>query len=173
MYCRLLEEAITELKGEVPSHKDIEVTIDLKINAYIDDEYINSEIQKIEMYKKIASIQDEQDVSDIMDELLDRFGDLPTPVENLMQIAYIKALAGELKFVSISEKGDSIIFQLKDEKSISLETIGKLAAKYKRQILFNAGISPYLMYRTTVNNKEKLLKNIKIILHDIKSFEVR
>jgi len=173
MYCRLLEEAITELKGEVPSHKDIEVTIDLKVNAYIDDKYINTEIQKIEMYKKIASIQDEKDVIDIRDELLDRYGDLPDSVENLIQIAHIKTLARDLNFISISEKGDSVIFHVKDEKSISIETIGKLTAKYKKQMLYNAGASPYLMYRITGNNREKFLENIKIMLHDIKSFEVK
>ncbi len=173
MYCKLLEESITELKGEVPSHKDIEVTIDLKINAYINDEYISSEIQKIEMYKRIASVQDEEDVVDIRDELLDRYGDIPNSVENLIQIAYIKALAGDLNFVSISEKGDSIIFQIKDEKSISPDSIGRLAAKYKRQILFNAGANPYILYKITANNREKLLENIKSILHDIKSFVVK
>jgi transcription-repair coupling factor (superfamily II helicase) len=149
------------------------VTIDLKINAYINDEYISSEIQKIEMYKRIASVQDEEDVVDIRDELLDRYGDIPNSVENLIQIAYIKALAGDLNFVSISEKGDSIIFQIKDEKSISPDSIGRLAAKYKRQILFNAGANPYILYKITANNREKLLENIKIILHDIKSFVVK
>jgi len=123
------------------------------------------------MYKKIASIQDEQDVIDIKDELIDRYGDLPKQVENLISIAHIKALASKSGITSITEKKDAIIFQFKDEKSINIEVIGKLAAKYKRQILFNAGNNPYLMYKITETNKEKLLENIKILLHDIKDFE--
>ena len=172
MYCRLLDEAVRELKGELPVEKEMDVTIDLNINAYIDDEYISKEIQKIEMYKKIASIQDEQDVIDIKDELLDRYGDLPKQVENLISIAYIKALAGESGVSTITEKEGAVIFQLRNEKSIKMEVIGKLAGKYRRQILFNAGTNPYIMYKTVENSGEKLLENIKILLHDIKSFEV-
>jgi len=171
MYCRLLDEAIRELKGELPVEKELEVNIDLNVDAYIDDKYIDKEMQKIEMYKKIASIQDEQDVIDIKDELIDRYGDLPKQVENLISIAHIKALASKSGITSITEKKDAIIFQFKDEKSINIEVIGKLAAKYKRQILFNAGNNPYLMYKITETNKEKLLENIKILLHDIKDFE--
>ncbi|NSW92539.1 MAG: transcription-repair coupling factor [Firmicutes bacterium] len=172
MYCRLLDETIKELKGERPVQKDVEITIDLNINAYIDDEYINTEIQKIEMYKKIASIENEEDMLDIRDELLDRYGELTPPVENLIQIAYIKALAKDLGFIAINEKDGSIILQLRDGDSISIETLGKLAAKYKGQILFNAGTSPYLRYKISGMNRENLLENIKILLHDIKSFEV-
>ncbi|HHV97123.1 MAG TPA: transcription-repair coupling factor [Clostridiaceae bacterium] len=171
MYCRLLDEAIRELKGELPVEKEVEVNIDLNVDAYIDDEYIDKEMQKIEMYKKIASIQDEQDVIDIKDELIDRYGDPPKQVENLISIAYIKALAGKIGIISITEKKDAVIFQFKDEKSINIEVIGKLAAKYKRQILFNAGNNPYLMYKIVEFGKEKLLENIKILLQDIKDFE--
>ena len=120
MYCRLLDEAVRELKGELPPEKEPEVNIDLNIDAYIADEYINKEIQKIEMYKKIASIQDEQDVIDIKDELLDRYGDLPKQVENLISIAYIKALAGKLGISAITEKKDALIFQFKDKKIVKL-----------------------------------------------------
>ncbi|NMB96397.1 MAG: transcription-repair coupling factor, partial [Clostridiaceae bacterium] len=172
MYCRLLDEAVRELKGELPPEKEPEVNIDLNIDAYIADEYINKEIQKIEMYKKIASIQDEQDVIDIKDELLDRYGDLPKQVENLISIAYIKALAGKLGISAITEKKDALIFQFKDKKIVKIDVISKLAAKYKRQILFNAENNPYLMYKISGNDREKLPDNIKIVLHDIESFEV-
>lgn len=171
MYCRLLDEAIKDLKGEQPEKKDEEVTIDINVNAYIDDEYISTELQKIEMYKKIASIENEEDVLDIRDELLDRYGELTEPVENLIQIAYIKSLARDLGFTAVSEKGDSVILQLGKEKSLGIETLKKLADKYRRQILFNAGANPYLMYKTSGIKREKLLENIKILLHDIKNFE--
>jgi transcription-repair coupling factor (superfamily II helicase) len=172
MYCRLLDEAVKELKGESVAKEDFDVTIDINISAYIDDEYINEENQKIEMYKKIASIQNEQDVTDIQDELIDRYGDLPAPVSSLVTIAYIKALAKDIGFSSVTEKNGSVIFQLGNGEHMNIEVISKLSGRYKRQLLFNAGSSPYLMYRTSGINREKILDNIKILLQDIKSFEV-
>ncbi len=172
MYCRLLEEAIKEVKGEVTSEYDNEISIDIKVDAYIDDDYIEDEEQKIEMYKRIASIRDENDVLDVQDELIDRYGDIPGPVSNLISIAYIKALARDAGFSSVSQKGGSVILQCRNEKSLNLEVISRLSSKYKGQILFNAGASPYLVYKTNQADGEKLLDNIKILLQDIKSFAV-
>jgi len=172
MYCRLLEEAVKELKGEPAPDQESDVSIDINVSAYIDDEYIKVESHKIEMYKKIASISDEQDVTDVEDELIDRYGDPPVPVRNLLDIAYIKVLAKKTGFSAITEKNESIIFQLGAGKHISIETIGALTAKYRRQLLFNAGSSPYLMYKISGIPRDKLLDNIKIVLQDIKSFEV-
>ncbi len=172
MYCRLLDEAVRELKGE-PLRKGVgEISIDINISAYIDDAYISVENRKIEMYKKIAAIRDHKDVLDIEDELIDRYGDIPTPVRNLVSIAYIKALAGSLGFSSVSEKNDSVMFQIGNTKEFNISAIGQLAAKYKRQVLFNAGANPYLMYRAMNVERGKILDNIKIMLQDLKSFEV-
>lgn len=167
MYCKLLDEAVRELKGEKAPDRDEELTIDLNISAYIDDAYISTESRKIEMYKKIASIQDEQDVLDIEDELIDRYGDLPEPVRNLITIAYIKAMAADAGFSAVTEKNDSVLFQIDSGKNMDIGLIGKLSAKYKRQLLFNAGSSPYLMFKT---DKSNLLQNVKILLQDVKSF---
>jgi transcription-repair coupling factor (superfamily II helicase) len=172
MYCRLLDESVRELRGEPVEDMETEFTIDINVSAYIDNEYIHAEDQKIEMYKKIASIQDEQDVNDVQDELIDRYGDIPEPVENLIEIAYLKAIAKEQGFSSITEKNDSVIFQLSTGAALNLEVIGKLGAKYKRQLLFNAGNTPYLMYRIPGINRKQLLWNIKNILQDFKSFAV-
>lgn len=173
MYCRLLGESVLELKGNLPLLEDVEVLIDIKVDAYIDNKYISNELQKIEIYKKIASIEDDEDLLDIQDELLDRYGDMPDPVKNLIQVSYIKALARKLNIVSVSEKDNSVIFKIRDGKNIILDVIKKLIAKYKNQILFNAGTSPYILYRNAARDRNKLLENIKIILHDIKSFEVK
>ncbi len=172
MYCRLLDEAVRELKGEPLQKNNAEVTIDINVSAFIDDSYINAEARKIEMYKKIASIQDQQDVLDIVDELTDRYGDIPEAVLNLVNIAYIKAIAGSLGFTAVQEKNDAILLPIGGMKNINIEAIGKTAAKYKRQLLFNAGASPYLMYRIAGVNRSQLLDNIKIVLQDLKSFDV-
>lgn len=173
MYCRLLDEAVRELKGEPAKREEAEITIELNVSAYIDDSYIGAEEKKIEMYKKIAAIRDEQDVLDIQDELADRYGELPGPVENLVKIAHIKALARDLGFSSVSEKNDTIIFGIADAKNMNFRAVGKAAEKYKRQLLFNAGATPYLVLRVLPGNKARLLDNIKILLQDLKSFEVQ
>lgn len=177
MYIKLLEQAVRELKGE-PDRKhetgvshEFDVNIDLKVSAYIDSEYIGAESQKIEMYKKIAAIRDEEDAVDIENELADRFGDLPQPVKNLISIAYIKALARHAGFSSITEKGDYVCFYLADGRQVDIKALSKLMAKYKRQLLFNAGTTPYLLYKIKGLKREELLENIKIVLQDVKSFE--
>ncbi|MCR4436430.1 MAG: transcription-repair coupling factor [Clostridiales bacterium] len=172
MYCKLLDEAVRELKGEKICDTEDEIIIDLNVSAYIDDSYIRTETRKIEMYKKIASIQDVQDAMDIQDELVDRYGDLPEAVRNLITIAYIKAMAAELGFSSVTEKNGSVILHLKKGKNLDIGAIGKLSAKYKRQLLFNAGTSPYLMYRPIGTDRNNLLENVKILLQDVKSFTV-
>ncbi|MDP4093797.1 MAG: transcription-repair coupling factor [Bacillota bacterium] len=172
MYCRLLDEAVRELKGETIDENETEMTIDINVSAYIDNEYISAEDQKIDMYKKIASLQDQQDMEDVRDELIDRYGDIPEPVHNLLEIAYIKALAKETGFSSITEKNDTILLQLKNGRSLNIEGLGNLTAKYRRQLMFNAGNAPYLLFRTLGIERKKVLENIKFLLQDVKSFAV-
>lgn len=173
MYCRLLDEAVREMRGEPVFEDDLEVTIDINVDAYIDIEYICIESEKIEMYKKIASIQEDQDVADIEDELIDRYGDIPGSVRNLMLVARIKALAKAAGFSSITEKDEAVILQYSGSKQVNIQTVGALTSKYRRQLLFNAGNSPYLMYKISEIKRDKLLDNIKILLQDIKNFEVQ
>jgi len=166
MYCKLLEDAVHELSGDEISTIDEEMSIDLNINAYIDDDYINSEELKIDMYKKVAAIQDENDVIDIKDELIDRYGDIPEEVANLMDIAYIKTLAKQCRFISIQQKDETIIFQLsKSAKAVPLY-LAAVMDKYPRRVMLNASSSPYITFRLNNNGKD-VLANIKILLHDI------
>ncbi len=167
MYCKLLEEAVREYSGDSSNLFDEEISIDLNVSAYIDDDYISSEELKIDMYKKIAAILDENDVIDIKDELIDRYGDIPEEVENLMDIACIKMLAKKCGFINVQQKDNFIILQLsKSAVKISLY-IGSLMDKYPRRILFNASSSPYITYKLVSNNTKDILTNIKILLHDI------
>lgn len=166
MYCRLLSEAVNELKGN-SIEEEVEISIDVNLSAYIDNNYIDSENEKIDMYKKIASIQDENDVLDVEDELMDRYGNIPVPVSNLIKIAYIKSLALSCGFSAVQEKDDSVIFQFAENKTINFEVLGNLMDKYKRKLLFSAGNKPYIAYKMTGVKREDILNNIKILLQDI------
>jgi len=102
MYIRLLSEEIRRLKGE-EIQPEIEPQIDIRVNAYISSEYIDDDKERINMYKKISSIDTKEDVQEIYDELIDRFGDIPKEVDNLIKIAYIKFLCKRLGILSISQ----------------------------------------------------------------------
>lgn len=167
MYCKLLDEAVKEQSGEPISTKELEVTIDISISAYIDKEYISSESNKIEMYKKIAAIGSEEDVLDVQDELADRYGDIPQETLNLIQIALIKAMALECGFINIQEKGNNIVLQYYPGKKVDIKLIGYLMDKYKRNLLFTANNSPYFTLKMHDNNKVGILENIKSILQEI------
>ena len=167
MYCKLLEEAVHELNGDPFSSNDEEMAVDLSVSAYIDDEYIKSEDLKIDMYKKIAAIQDENDIIDIKDELIDRYGDIPEEVDNLMDIAYIKTLAKRCGFANIQQKELMIIFQMGKSANYIPLYLGTLMDKYPRKLMFNASNSPYITYKMDNTRGRNVLANIKIILHDI------
>lgn len=170
MYCKLLEEAIGELTGKATGEPVNEITIDLRVNAHIDDDYIEDELQRIEAYKKIASIREEQDAIDVGYELIDRYGDMPEATENLIKIAEIKALAMHTGISSIAEKAGNIIFYLNNSKGVNVDAISRLTQKYSKHIAFVASDEPYLSYRMSGQRVEVFFSNIKFILQDLKSF---
>ncbi len=167
MYCKLLEEAVHEISGDEIRTADEEMAIDLNVSAYIDDDYISSEELKIDMYKKIATIQNENDVIDIKDELIDRYGDIPEEVESLMDIAFLKVLARQCGFTAITQKDEIIIFQLSKSSSALPMYLGSLMDKYPRRIMLNASSSPYMTYKLNNLNGRDILANIKILLQEI------
>jgi transcription-repair coupling factor (superfamily II helicase) len=171
MYCRLLAEAVNELQGVPVADGDLEISIDINISAYIDDEYIEDENQKIEIYKKIASINNEQDVLDVEDELMDRYGEIPKSVRNLLEIALIKSLARTCGFLSVQEKNGTVMFQYAQNRNINFEVLGRLMDNYKRKLLFTASNNPYITYKITDIKRSELLDNIKILLQDINKLQ--
>ncbi|OPJ55082.1 transcription-repair coupling factor [Alkalithermobacter paradoxus] len=110
LYVKMLNESIKKLKGEV-LEETIDTEIDININAYIPDKYISDEVTKIEIYKKIAAIESKEDMHEIEEEIEDRFSDIPTPVRNLLMIAYIKSLGKKLKVKLIKYDGQRVHLQ--------------------------------------------------------------
>ena len=113
LYCRMLEDTVKLIKGEI-TKEPIETTVDLKVDAYISANYIHDEIQKIEVYKKIAAIDNAEEYNDIKEELEDRYSSIPDPVRNLMDIAYIKSQAKSLFIEEIKENPKDIVFKFAD-----------------------------------------------------------
>lgn len=114
LYCKLVDEAVSALKGEIVKEKDEEVTIDIKVSAYIPQNYIDDEMTKLDIYKKIAFLSSEEEAYDLKEELEDRFGATPKEVSNLFLVVLIKSLAQELEIKRVSEEGDKIRFVFSD-----------------------------------------------------------
>lgn len=167
MYCRLIQEAVDELKGN-QINKSIETTIELNINAYIDNIYISDENQKIEIYKKIASIKDKNDFYDVQEEIEDRFGDIPESLNNLLQIAYIKSIASFSGITNIIQKGEHINIYF-DETTINIDNILKIVQKYNNKVLINSSKIPYLILKINDMKYIEILNLIKNIIEDFPS----
>lgn len=162
MYCRLLDEAVRELSGEI-IEEIIETTIDIKISAYIPSYYIPSEVQKLEIYKKISFIKTKEDYYDIQEEIEDRFGDLPKNVQSLLDIALLKAVANNLGVVSIVQKQLNIIITFKADAKVEPEKLTSIINKYSNRLLFTAAQNPYITYIS----KDNIVNNDIIVLRDI------
>jgi len=171
MYCKLLEEAVNELKGK-PAEAEIETAVDLNVDAYIPEAYIRNHNQRIEIYKKIAAIQSLQDSYDVEEEIEDRYGDLPQPVRNLLEIAYIKSLANDLKITEISQKGSNVIIQFYHAAYVDMKAIIEISNMFKGHMLFTASDKPYLTYKNAAGSQNKLVQNIKIMLQRLKELQM-
>ncbi|SMB86487.1 transcription-repair coupling factor [Desulfonispora thiosulfatigenes DSM 11270] len=135
MYCKLLEEAVKDLKGE-KKQEEIKVEVDLEVSSFIPDFYINDPAIKLDFYQRIASIKVVQEVNELEDELMDRFGDMPTETRSLLEIARIKILAFNCKINSIKQKETMINLKFSDDPGLEGEDILNIVQKYKRRVVF-------------------------------------
>ncbi len=167
LYCKLLDQTVKEIKGEAYiKHK--EVSIEIEINAYISKDYIQDEIIKVEVYKRIASIQCKEEMAEVEDELVDRFGDLPLEMYNLMKISYIKSLAEKAGISCIREEKGRIIFEFYENNVLKPYIINSLAFEYATRMHINAGKKPFikLTYRQFDNRLNELILFLEKILKD-------
>jgi len=170
LYVKLLAETVAELRGE-HSEKFEDTTMELNVNAYISEKYINNQSHKIEIYKKIASIRNVEDMYKIEEEIEDRFGDIPLSVRNLLLISYIKAMSKGLKVLAITQKDKDIRIQFKDSSMLKPEGIGSVLHKYNRKVTFNATAQPYFIYKVLTMDQYKMLEEIKDIIEKISSLQ--
>ncbi|MCD8090762.1 MAG: transcription-repair coupling factor, partial [Clostridiales bacterium] len=153
MYCRILDKAIREFKGE-KTEEPVETLIDISVNAFIPNSYISDEIQKLEMYKKISYIITPKDHEEVSDELIDRFGDYPRVVANLMDIALLKEKAKKLKITAITGKAHSVIFTFKQGADPDSGKIMDLIRRMRNRIQITASGDTYLTYKTETKGTE-------------------
>lgn len=177
LYCKLLNQAVLKLKGEEVD-LDYETSVDLQVSAYIPARYIQSEFTKLEMYKRIALVQSEEDVLNVRDELIDRFSDIPDETENLINVAFIKSLAHKANIINLTQKGSKVKMVMFEKAQVDVGRIPELLKKYNGRLKFTPRPIPafeYQMYeKADLNVKpdemtlfEKLKEVLKSMVEEI------
>ena len=167
-YCNLLDQVVKEMQG-IEIQEEQEIQIDINISSYIPDSYIDNSSQKIEVYQNIALCRTEEDIQNVIDEIIDRYGVMPKELENLIEIARIKELCRKAGVVKISEKKNNfnntknLVFYY-DKNTFNPEIVDKLIKKYGYDVKFSSGIEPYVTLKVDNLNEEQLIEKIKEFL---------
>ncbi len=170
LYCKLLNQAVLELKGQRREEDTYETVVDCDIDAYIPTSYIKNEYQKLDIYKRISSIENEEEHMDMQDELMDRFGDIPKPVENLLHVAAIKALAHGAYVTEVNINSQEIRLTMYQKAKLNVAGIPAMVERYRGDLKFHMADEPYFTFidrrknQTTagmMEQAEELLKQLR------------
>lgn len=161
-YCRILDEVLKEEQG-IKVEEDIGCQIDLNVTSYIPDSFISDQNQKIEIYQDIALCKNEEDIRNVIDEIIDRFGNMPNEIENLLEISRIKQLAKEKYLTKIQSRGNSVVFTY-DTNKFDNNSLSDIIKKYGNRIKFSAGIKPMITLKIEKQGEKGLLQEVKEFL---------
>ncbi len=166
-YCNLLDEVVKEIKG-IEVKPEVDIQIDLNVTSYIPEEYISDANQKIEIYQDIALCKSEEDIQNVIDEIIDRFGNMPAELENLIDIARIKYLAKALNISKIASKKTVVVFSF-EEGQFNYD-VAKLVKEYGNRLKFSAGIKPMITLEIGTENEMKILNDVTEFLKALKKY---
>ncbi len=168
LYCKMLNEAVKRLKGEKVENDEFETNIDLKMDAFIPADYIPNEFQKLDVYKRIAEIETEPERDDMVDELIDRFGEPPQSVCNLLEIALLKARAHDAYITAIVEKANQIRITMFPQAKVATDKIPDLLAAYQGKLRFVPETTPYFVYQ---QKEEPLLRQLSELVNEMQKIK--
>lgn len=161
LYCKMLNEAVKTLKGESEPDQ-FETSLELDVDAFIPPAYIPNEFQKLDVYKRIAVIENQEESEEMLEELIDRFGEPPRSVENLLVIAQLKAKAKKCYYTEIKEAGEKIKFTFYFQAKINPANIMKMAEKYEGALQFvRDAKAPYFEYQKGRNARQKAIGTLE------------
>ncbi len=171
LYCKMLSEAVKEMKG-LPVMEGFETVIDVNVSAHIPASYIPNEFQKLDMYKRIGNILTQEDKEDILEEFIDRFGDVPASVENLLEIAMLKARAHNCYITEIDEKHKIITLRMYENAQLKVENIPELLKSFEGALSFQGnGKSPIFSYKMAFNSKTSAMPILQTLDKILTVFE--
>ncbi|MBR0130634.1 MAG: transcription-repair coupling factor [Firmicutes bacterium] len=144
LYCRMVDEAVRELKGEAlpKDNLNADSSVELAVAAFLPERYISDEITRLEMYKRISSIYSEDDRSEVTDELIDRFGDIPRETENLLDIAMIRNKASRCGVSKVMQQRSDVVLLFEEQNALDPEMLGRLVDSFGNRLSFFGGKEP-------------------------------
>lgn len=171
LYVKMIEDTVRELRGDV-SQGDIETRVDMKVDAYLPQEYIANDLLRVEMYKKIASIHDRDSRDDLIEELIDRFGDPNKPVMNLIEVAQLKAYCSRLGIDYVALKGDELHMRFAMAAEIDLIRVLTAVRAFPQVLTVRGGNPPAIVYFERHKDAETLLRGaVKVMEEVVARFE--
>ena len=166
MYCKMLNEAVRTLKGEAED-EGFTTTMDLNVDAFIPDSYIPNEYQKLDIYKRIAAIENEEEMEDMTEELIDRYGDIPRKVMKLLEVATLKALAHSVYVTAVEQKGEQYIFTMYEKAKVRPEKIPELIQQYKGDLTFKPEEPPVFIYEEKKKNRKAKAVDALVVVKNV------
>lgn len=157
MYLQLLDEAVREQRGEKPVKKD-DCLVDIKIDAYIPEDYISNQSMRVDCYRKIARIQNAEDSSDVTDELIDRYGDPPPSVLGLIEVALFRNMAAVAGIAEVSQNKNELHFRL---NRFDMPRIARVSEIYEKRMLLDPAAS---LLKISLSNGESPLDGMKKVI---------
>ena len=170
LYCKLLNQAVRALKGQQTEEESFETVVECDVSAYIPSSYIKNEYQKLDIYKRISGIENEEEYLDMQDELLDRFGDIPKAVENLLKVAALKAVAHRAYVTEVKVNRQEVRLSMYPKAKLNTSGIPPLIEKYQGGLKFQMTDQPYFQFIDRKNkNKDctAMMEKAKEILGEI------
>ncbi len=157
LYVKMIEESVRELRGDV-SKGDIQTKVELKIDAYLPTEYVTSDLMRMEMYKKIASIEDRAAREDLLEELIDRFGDPTRPVMNLIDIAHLKSLCQKIGIDSVTQRANQLALRFSPAADLDVMRLIDALKPFEKHVRLSAGKESALLYSDAKRTPEDLVR---------------
>jgi len=168
MYCRLLEEAVKEARGEDQAGP-VDTSVELPVEAFIPDTYVPDSNQKVEIYRRMAGFKEEISLDDLAEEMVDRFGDMPLPVQMLLRVARIKALAGKIRIRNIAGQPGFYRLQFAPGHPLTGDKLVKIGQEYRNRVKFsNLGEDFEIRLRSPgENNQEYYLEELEDFIKEL------
>ena len=171
LYCKMLNEAVLTMKGEQQEVDTFTTSIDLSIDAYIPETYIKSESEKLSWYKRIATIETQEESEDMIEEMTDRYGDTPAPLIRLMDVALLREEAHQAWLFSIEQKGSKILFTMNPRAKVRVEEIDGFLKRYRNKMKIKLEANPVFVFESTGIPKKDLLAKVREIIGEIQKLQ--
>lgn len=164
LYCKLLNEAVLTLKGEGEKVSAYDTSLDIDIDAYIPSTYIKNEVQKLDIYKRIAAIDTMDEYEDMQDELIDRFGDIPTVTEHLLLVSLLKSAAHRAYITEITGNKNALKLMIYNKAPVDGDKLNSLLSKHRNKLKFTADVNPYFTYMPNAGTANKAINDTKAFI---------